>query len=178
MREMSRKGAGCGLPSRLANVILPGTGLIVRRREWLGISIALLFGICGNVVLAGLLIAPAVFPVWLTTLAAILAVLTWGAAQVLLWKQGTLLRRRTDLLDSLLLDARGALERGDLPAAHVALESARVLDDENVELHVLWAALQQVEGNEHEVRRAWQRVLKLDRRGEYRTQAERAIGGD
>ncbi|MFH1419762.1 MAG: hypothetical protein ABII12_15930 [Planctomycetota bacterium] len=177
MPEISRKGAGNGLPCRLANMVLPGTGLIIRRREWLGISIALLFGICGNVVLAGLLIAPAVFPVWLTTLAAILAALTWGAAQLLLWKQGTLLKRRIDLLDSLLLDARGALEQGDMPAARVALESARVLDDENVELHVLWATFQHLQGNEHEVRRAWQRVLKLDRRGEYRKQAERAIGG-
>ncbi len=173
---ISRMAPCDGLLSRLGNVILPGTGLIIRRREWLGMSIALLFGICGNVVLSGLLIAPAMIPSWLTILAAIIALLTWGAAQVLFWKQGTQIKRRTDLLNSLLEDARGAIERDDMTAAHKALESGGVLDDERVELHVLWAALRQIEGNEQGVRQAWRRVLKLDHRGAYRTQAKEALG--
>ena len=36
----------------LLNILLPGTGLIVRRREWLGLSLVMLYGICANVALA------------------------------------------------------------------------------------------------------------------------------
>ena len=40
----------------LLNLILSGSGLILRRREWLGLSMAMIFAICGNVAIAGWLI--------------------------------------------------------------------------------------------------------------------------
>jgi hypothetical protein len=73
--------------SWLLNLILPGAGLIVRRREWLGFSLALVFGICGNVALAGWLIAPAAVPGGLTLLAFVLSGLIWLSAQICLVRQ-------------------------------------------------------------------------------------------
>ena len=70
--------------SWLLNVILPGAGLILARREWLGFLLAIVFGICGNVALAGWLIAPAAIPPWLAGLATIMALLSWIVAQVML----------------------------------------------------------------------------------------------
>jgi hypothetical protein len=68
----------------LLNLIVPGTGLILARREWLGFLLAVIFGICGNVALAGGFIAPAAIPPWLTGVAAVLTLLAWVVAQVLL----------------------------------------------------------------------------------------------
>ncbi|HKQ49616.1 MAG TPA: hypothetical protein VJZ71_16205 [Phycisphaerae bacterium] len=68
----------------LLNVILPGTGLILARREWLGFLLAIVFGICGNVALAGWFIAPAAMPPWLAAIATVLALLSWAAAQIML----------------------------------------------------------------------------------------------
>jgi len=69
---------------RLLNILLPGTGLILTGREWLGFLLAIVFGICGNVALAGWLIAPAAIPIWLTRIAAFMTFLAWVCAQVLL----------------------------------------------------------------------------------------------
>lgn len=68
----------------LLNLILPGAGLILARREWLGFLLAIVFGICGNVALAGWFIAPMAFPSWLTGIATVMTVLAWAVAQVLL----------------------------------------------------------------------------------------------
>lgn len=75
------------MASWLLNIILPGAGLIVARREWLGFLSATVFGICGNVALAGWLIAPAALPLWLTRLATVMTLLAWIGAQVLLKRQ-------------------------------------------------------------------------------------------
>ncbi len=72
----------------ILNLLLPGTGLILRRREWLGLALSLLFGICCNVALAGRLIAPAAIPGWLTMLAIVMAAATWLWGQVLFKRCG------------------------------------------------------------------------------------------
>jgi len=79
---------------RILNLVIPGAGLILRHREWLGFSLALIFGICGNIALAGWMIAPEAVPRWLTVIAAGLAAFSWGLAQVLFRRQGIALRRR------------------------------------------------------------------------------------
>jgi len=70
----------------LLNLLLPGAGLILRRREWVGFLLCLNFGLCGNVALAGLLIAPDSLPLWIVYLAISLATLTWFVSQVLFWR--------------------------------------------------------------------------------------------
>ncbi len=73
---------------QLFNILIPGAGLIVRCREWLGFSLSLIFAICGNVAIAGWLIAPNALPTWLMWLAVALTILSWLLAQLLFWKQG------------------------------------------------------------------------------------------
>lgn len=164
-----------GLMAWLLNVVLPGTGLIVRRREWLGFSLAMVFGICGNVALAGWLIAPAAVPSWLTRLAFGLCVLSWLLSQLLLLRQGILLKRRASGLAALLREARTAMEARDIESAGLALESGKAMDDENVELYVLRARLCALKGDQRGERAAWRRVLKLDRHGQYHAEARRRL---
>lgn len=73
--------------SYLLNILIPGTGLIMREREWLGFLLALLFGACANVAIAGRLIAPDAIPPWLTIIAMIMGGFAWILAQALLWRQ-------------------------------------------------------------------------------------------
>ena len=66
------------------NLMLPGAGLILARREWLGFLLAIVFGICGNVALAGWFIAPVAIPPWLTGVATVMTLLAWTVSQILL----------------------------------------------------------------------------------------------
>ncbi|MFQ5501326.1 MAG: hypothetical protein ACE5EQ_03375 [Phycisphaerae bacterium] len=159
----------------ILNLVLPGTGLILRRREWLGLSMAVVFAICGNVALAGKLIAPEAVPTGLTVLAMILATLSWVLAQVLCYRQGLTLARTQRVLDQILSDARAALKSNDDAAAHRALDGAIALDDENVEVHAMEARLSEREGADQAARAAWRRVLKLDRHGPHAREAREAL---
>ena len=162
----------------LLNIIIPGTGLVVRRREWLGFSLAIMFGLCGNVTLAGWLIAPAAVPAWLTRLASALAALTWVAAQLLLHRQGTLLKRRASGLAALLREAHSALEAGDTESARLALESGAAVDDEAAELYVLRARLCDLVGDDRGARAARRRIHRLDRRRRRRCEVRPACGDE
>jgi hypothetical protein len=161
----------------LLNVIVPGTGLIVRRREWLGFCLALVFGICGNVALAGWLIAPAAVPGWLVQVAAGLCGLSWLLSQWLMLRQGMLLDRRAAGLTRLLQDARSGLDSGDTASARLALDSAAAMDDERAELYVLRAQLCDLEGDPQGMRAAWRHAVRLDHDHDYQAQAKRALEG-
>ena len=157
------------------NLILSGSGLILRRREWLGLSMAMIFAICGHVAIAGWLIAPEAVPHWLTRLAVLLGVLTWVLSQFLFYRQGRILARMKLGLASLLSEARRALENDDLTSARRALDNGVMLDDENVELHAMRARLSVMEGDDRGMQAEWRRVLELDRGGRYHADAEAAL---
>ncbi len=154
----------------LLNLILPGAGLIVRRREWLGVALALVFGISGNVALAGLLIAPEALPAWMPAAAIVLCVLAWVGSQVLLRLQCRRLENCAKGVEALLAASRAALADGDINLAQESLESAVSLDEEHVEVNVLWARLCQQQGKPTEARQWWSRVAELDVRRRYRAE--------
>jgi hypothetical protein len=160
----------------LLNLLLPGTGLILRRREWLGFLVAVVFGLLGNLALAGLLIAPEALPGWLIRSALGGAGLVWISAQAMLWRQGVLAAARARGLELILQQARAALAAHDAEGARLCLESGLALDDESVEVHVLWARLFTIEGDDSGRQRAWRRVLELDLRRVYRAEAIAALG--
>ncbi len=159
----------------LLNVLLPGAGLIIRRREWLGFSLALVFGINGNVVLAGRLIAPAAIPAWLTLIATGLTCVSWVSAQVLLRRQNLLLAHRAEGVSVALREVTSALAYDDRAAARLALESGFAMDDENAELHMLRARLCEMEGDDDGMRAACHGVLKFGRDGPHGEQASRLL---
>lgn len=104
--------------------MLPGTGLILRHREWLGLCVALVFGITVIVGLAGGLVAPEAVPHWVTILATTLAASTWMLAQLLLLRQNQIDGRCDDSWTQLLNEAVSALERQDVSAAQDAIARA------------------------------------------------------
>ena len=74
--------------SWLLNLIIPGSGLILHGREWLGFLLALMFGICANISIAGFIIAPSAFPRWIVWLAVVFSISFWTAAQLFLRETG------------------------------------------------------------------------------------------
>ena len=68
----------------MLNVLIPGAGLILRGRHWLGLALAMLFGLAANTAIAGWLVAPVAIPRFYTWTATILAAITWVLAQGLL----------------------------------------------------------------------------------------------
>ncbi|MBN1341876.1 MAG: hypothetical protein JXQ73_04310 [Phycisphaerae bacterium] len=159
------------------NVFVPGTGLVLARRERWGTSLAFVFAVFGQVVLFGGWITPSSIPRSMTLVAAVGAVATWLVAQGLLLSRLSVLRGPAFPSDkaTLLQLGREALEDGIYVNARLAIESALALDDEDVVANVLWARLMTLMGRFSEARRAWRRVQQLDPGGDYRREAVAAL---
>jgi hypothetical protein len=161
----------------ICNLVVPGSGLIVLRREWLGLALAVLFALLAEVALAGALIVPATIPVSLTTLSFSAAVLVWIGAQ---WR--LLVRLRAAYgpavereLASLRERAAAALAKRDYVDARDILSVALTINDEDVACNVQWAELMTLMGRFPQARRAWRRVLRLDRDDTHRRTAVEAL---
>jgi membrane protein implicated in regulation of membrane protease activity len=170
-----------GMRTRLAiafNLFVPGAGLILLRREWLGVSAALLFGILAEVAVLGTLVLPATVPPWMTTLCLSAAVFVWLGAQWRLWVRirsatGPALERQ---MAALVERAAEAVARRAYAEATELLQVAMTLDDEDLPASIRWAELMTLMGRFGQARRAWRRVLQLDRSsGRHRRQALEAL---
>lgn len=159
-----------------ANLLVPGAGLILCRREWLGVTVAAVFGLCGNVALAGWWIAPAAIPVWLTWVAGTLAGGTWVLAQYLLRQRLLQWRRQLAAVQPFLEEAAGHLAGGRAEAAARALDSIAEADDENAELYVLRARTAQLHGDKEAGCAAWREVLRYSLDESHRAEARRELG--
>ena len=161
----------------VCNLAVPGSGLIVLRREWLGLALAVLFGLLVEVALLGTLVVPAAVPVWITRSCIAGAALVWVSAQ---WRlvvrlrvtEGAALPEEVRLLRE---RAAAATEAGSYAEAVDILRLALTLDDEDVESNIQWAELMTAMGRFRHARRAWRRVLPLDRCGQHRRQAMEAL---
>ena len=159
------------------NVVVPGGGLIALRREWLGLAVAALFGVLGQVALLGLLMLPATIPMWLTAVCGGVAVVVWLGAQWLLWLRvrqatGPAVGRELGMLRR---QAEEAVARQKYAEAEDLLRVALTLDDENLAVNVQWAETLTLMGQFRPARRAWRRVLYLDRSGQSRRRALEAL---
>ena len=159
----------------LLNILIPGSGLIILRREWLGFFLSLFYAICGNVALTGTMIAPESVPGWATVIAALLAALTWMMGQLLLKARQTDIVRRRSGLSRVLTDAETALSTGDVDGAREHLAGGSELDEESVEWHVLWARVCTMKGDATGGREAWSRVMRLDMERRYQSEARAAL---
>jgi len=156
----------------LVNLIIPGTGLICARREWFGILLALLFGICAQLALAATFFAPAAVPDAFAALAAVAAGVVWLVAQLALawrvrWITSDDACARFDLL---LGDARRARDAGDIETARLAYRGALEIDDEDLTANLEYARLIE-SADPAAARRAWRRVHDLDPRGQMAPEA-------
>ncbi len=153
----------------LLNLLLPGSGLILLRREWLGAAIAVLFGLLAEVAIWGCLIAPASLPTWTVTASLIAAAVIWLAAQFLLRRQ--LAAFDTPAvgreLEHLRRQAAQLLAAGRPDQALETLALALALNDEDVETLVQQADLLQRLGRADDAKRIWRQVRRLDRAHRY-----------
>jgi hypothetical protein len=159
----------------LLNILIPGSGLIILRREWLGLFLSLLYGVCGNVAITGTLIAPESLPRWAVVLAVAMASAMWAMGQLLLASRQKDIARRQSGLSRVLTDAESALATGDVESAREHLEGGIDLDEESVEWHVLWARVCTLKGDSSGGRQAWTRVIRLDSQRRYQTEARQAL---
>jgi hypothetical protein len=164
-------------PAVVVNLFIPGAGLIVLRREWLGLALSVLFGVLSQLSIFGALIVPADIPRWVTWLSGAGALSTWALAQ---W----LVRERVHFVSSPGLErelrtlcgrAREAIARKDWADANRVLRVATDLDDEDVEPILLWAELTTATGRVAEARRWWELLLRMDRSPDHREQALAAL---
>lgn len=159
------------------NFLVPGSGLIVLQRDWLGATLALAFGVAGTIGVWSIWITPAAVPAWASISSLTLAGACWIAGQAVL-KRRLATYHDADAEAELKSLREQAMERtsaGDYDAAHRLLRYALSLDDEDVETNVQIAELLTLVGRFRPARRAWQRVDRLDRSGAYRRHVAAAL---
>jgi hypothetical protein len=159
------------------NLAVPGAGLILLRREWLGFALAMLFCLCAQIALWGLLIVPASIPGWITTAAFAGVGLVWIAAQYSL-----LVRRRRAFgkgvdreIQRLCQLAEEAVAQAEYERAEELILVALTLNDEDPGVNVLWAQLMTARGRFRQARRAWHRVVQLSHTAAERREALEAL---
>ncbi|NOT02065.1 MAG: hypothetical protein HOP29_15745 [Phycisphaerales bacterium] len=163
--------------ARILNLIVPGAGLIVLRREWLGFAVAMLFCVLAQIALLGWLIIPVTIPRWVGIPAGLAAVGVWWWGQWLMALRigHTMNPEINRELAALAERARGAIRDGRMVEARHLLETALTINDEDVPANACWAELMTEMGSHTEAGRAWRRVLALARDAETRTVARRAL---
>lgn len=159
------------------NVLVPGTGLIVLGRPWLGLALAVWFGLGAEVAACGTLIAPATIPSLISLVSAGLAGAAWILGQVLLVMRIRFLRDPNLPAELALLRqlAEEALARGDHKAARSALLLALSLSDSDLATRILWARLLAVSASRGRARRAWLGAARLDADQEFAEEIRLAL---
>ena len=162
----------------LSNLIVPGAGLIVLRREWLGFTLAVLFGIVAQIVILGLWIVPHDIPRWVWLAAVMVTIGVWLFAQ---WR--LLIRVRDENspdfvqeLEELRSLAEVALQKEDFDEARRVLLVALKINDEDLAVQVLWARLMGLTEQGKPARVAWKRVKYLDRDDIYASEVAKELG--
>jgi hypothetical protein len=159
------------------NLLVPGGGLVMLQREWLGLTVAVLFVVLAQIGVFGLWIVPVDVPRWQAGSALGAAGLVWAAAQVLAWTRFRAMTSpdvQRDLVE-LRTRASAAMAAKDWTDAHCVLLLALNLDDEDVHTVALWAELMGHMGHRRDARRGWKRVQSMDRAGQYRHAVEAAL---
>jgi hypothetical protein len=159
------------------NVLLPGAGLILLRRERCGVAVAFLFSAAAQLMLWGTLLIPATVPGSITLWAAATSGAIWLVAQGLLWSGLRAVRDANLPAEKAMLIqlASEAMNDGIYLNARLALESALTLDDEDLVVNLLWARLLTTTGRFGEARGAWRRVEQLDRTSRHRREVTAAL---
>lgn len=159
------------------NALVPGAGLIVLRREWLGTWLALLFVLPAQGALWGWLLVPEEIPPAVAGVLAIAAGGVWVLAQVLLGLRIRLVTsaRVEHTLRLLLKEAEAALLEGRLREADELIGVALGIDDESPAVRALQARLLAEQSEVTESRRWWSYVLRAAPDGPLRVQAEEAL---
>ncbi len=150
---------------------------MVLRREWLGLSLALLFALLAQLALCGFLLLPGVIPQGMAVLSAVVAATVWLAAQWLgVVRARAVLGNEAQHAVEVLRDrAAEAMKQRRFAEARKLLQVAFAINDEDFAVYLLWARLMTLTGQFHEARKAWESVLRLDKSGNHREEAITAL---
>lgn len=159
------------------NLVVPGGGLILAGRLWLGVAVGLLFALTANLAVVTTLVVPDDVPGWLriaflTLSGAIYVAAQWLLAQTLRGHERCAAeaeRRR------ILAAAVACLERGEPERALTALEPLRALAERDLVVAYRWAQVLTAARDVPAARAAWERVAALDRHRIYRAQVAAAM---
>lgn len=167
---------------RLANLVIPGGGLILIGSEITGVLVALLFTAAASFALAVCLLFPDdVSPSW-RGLGVGVAIGTYVGAQVRYAQSVRELRARAtgQLRRAVLSDVRCALLAGQVEDAWRALQPLREQAESDLVLAYRLAQVLTARGDGAAALAAWRRVRRLDRHRIYRQELaenERALLG-
>lgn len=159
------------------NLIAPGAGLVILRREWLGLTVAVLFAALAQLTVFAVLIEPS------STLSS--GPLLLGIATGVVWLFGQLVNivragrvlgeRARQKIASIVNQVSRALAEQQYGDAARLLEAALAIDDECVDLRMAQARVLTVMGRFDQARVAWEAVLDLDVQGSHRAEAIGAL---
>lgn len=159
------------------NVIAPGAGLVILRREWFGLTVAVLFGLLAQAAIYGTLVDPMLARSDVTWVCGFAAGVVWVYAQAT-----TIARARRVLgararreIAVIVRQASQALSDGRYGDAIDLLNVALCVNDESIDLGVALARVLTLTGRLADARSAWKRVLDLDIAGDYRSEAITAL---
>jgi tetratricopeptide (TPR) repeat protein len=159
------------------NLLVPGAGLIMLRRDWLGLTISLLFAVLAQIGVAGLWLMPAVMPRGVAPGALAAAGLVWTGAQwmfLMRWREISGAGVRAELA-SLCARSSAAIRQRRYDEAYEILRVALTLNDEHPEVIRQWAELMTLMGRFRQARQAWHRLLQLARDEDCRRAATEAL---
>lgn len=159
------------------NLLVPGSGLILARREWLGFILAMAFTACGQIAVMGLLIGPEDVPQRVTACAVGLAAALWVGGQYLQWRciGPPANSSRASQLGICHGLADDAIEQNRYQDAYGALQVALTVDDEDLQAYVKLARVAATLGKFGESRKTWKIVQQLDRRRLFRREMVQAL---
>ncbi|HEY3242930.1 MAG TPA: hypothetical protein VGM03_06210 [Phycisphaerae bacterium] len=161
----------------LLNLLVPGAGLIMLQRDWLGFTLALLFAVLAQIGIAGRWLMPSVMPRSVALGALVAASLVWAGAQWLLlmrWREIAGNGVSAELA-SLCTRAGEAIRQQRYTDAYDVLRVALTLNDEHPEVLRQWAELLTLMGRFRQARHAWHRLLQLAHDDDCRQAATTAL---
>ena len=161
----------------VANLLVPGTGLVLAGRMALGVLTAVAWGLLAAALLVVCLVVPEEGAPRMAPLFAAAVVLQYGAVQLLLAAR---LRRMRALLASEARDApfRSALAvyaRGRLDEARAICKNLLRADPDDVEATLLLASIARRRGDARAARRHLRRARYLDDAGRWDFEIEREL---
>ena len=161
----------------VANLLVPGTGLVLAGRMALGVLTAVAWGLLAAALLVVCLVAPEEGAPRMAPLFAAAVVLQYGAVQLLLAAR---LRRMRALLASEARDAPfrsalGAYARGRLDEARATCKDLLRADPDDVEATLLLASIARRRGDARAARRHLRRARYLDDAGRWDFEIEREL---
>ncbi|MCA9252677.1 MAG: hypothetical protein R3E58_10685 [Phycisphaerae bacterium] len=161
----------------LLNAIIPGAGLVVLRREWLGLANSILFAVFALIFIFSRWITPSDIPAWASYLSLAGVIVVWIGSLVFVVQHGRVVSDPDFIseIEHLRQEGQAAIEAGNLPEAHRVLLVALNLNDEDPESWLHWSRLMELQGDAQAAHAGWKRVLRLSRIEEHRLLAKQKL---